>query len=64
MKKFLQAISGKTALVIFLIIVVIGTILDIVTSMRMGTKFNYYANGIIYCLIAIWADSLKKKEDK
>ena len=55
MKKFIQAVSGKKAMYVALILVSICTVLDILTSIRLGTKPDFTQITVIYCVIAAWA---------
>lgn len=64
MKNFINAISGKKAMYVMIVLALIGAVLQIITSIRLGTKNPYTAMGLIFCNLAIWADSLEKKEKK
>lgn len=69
MKKFMKAISGKTALIIITTLAIICTILEIVTSIRQGTKIDWAPMAATYAAIACWASALAtgkkgKEEDK
>lgn len=55
MKKFIQAVSGKKAMYIALILVSICAALDVFTSVRLGTKPDFTPITVIYCVIAAWA---------
>ena len=41
MKQFIQAISGKKALYVVMVLAVIATVLEIVTSIRNGTNTDW-----------------------
>lgn len=62
MKNFIKAISSKKAMYVMLVLALIGAVLQIITSIRLGTKIPYTAMGLVFCNLAIWADSLEKKE--
>lgn len=65
MKNLVNALTGKKAMYIVLAITVICTILEIVTSIRIASyKVDWFAMGIIYSVITIWATCLEKKENK
>ena len=53
MKKFIQAVSGKKAMYVALILVSICTVLDILTSIRLGTKPDITPITVIYCVIGV-----------
>lgn len=55
MKKFIQAVSGKKAMYIALILVSICAVLDVLISVRLGTKPDFTPITVIYCVIAAWA---------
>lgn len=55
MKKFIQAVSGKKAMYVTLILVSICAVLDVLTSVRLGTKPDFTPITVIYCVIAAWA---------
>ncbi len=67
MKKFLNAISGRTALIVFIVIITICTVLEIVTSVRNNQNIDFLGLGVIWTATAGWAACLtssKKKEDE
>lgn len=55
MKKFIQAVSGKKAMYVTLILVSICAVLDVLISVRLGTKPDFTPIAVIYCVIAAWA---------
>lgn len=55
MKKFIQAVSGKKAMYVTLILVSICAVLDVLISVRLGTKPDFTPITVIYCVIAAWA---------
>lgn len=64
MKTFIKAITGKKAMLTMLVLVCICSVLEVITSIRMGTRIAFTPIGLIFCNLAIWADSLEKKEKK
>lgn len=62
MKNFIKAISGKKAMYVVLVLACIASVLEVITSIRLGTRISFTPMGLIFCNLAIWADSLDKKE--
>ena len=64
MKKLQKALTGKKALHTMLGVTIVCTILDIATSIRIGSKIDFGAMGIIYTALTAWALALEKEEKK
>ncbi len=67
MKKFLNAISGRTALIVFIVIAAVCSVLEIVTSVKNNANIDFAGLATIWVAIAGWAACLtssKKKEDE
>ena len=64
MKKFIKAISGKKAMMTLLVLVSICSVLEVITSIRLGTRIAFTPLGLIFSCLAVWADSLEKDEKK
>ena len=62
MKNITRALTGKKALVLFTVILTICTVLDIATSIRIGTKIDFLTYGILYSVVTVWASEISKKE--
>ena len=64
MKKLVNALTGKKAMYTVLALTIIGSVLEIVTAIRMDGAYSidWTAQGIIYCVIAVWAAGLEMKE--
>ena len=63
MKNFIKAISGKKAMYVMLVLAIICSVLEVITSLRLGTRIAFTPMALVFCNLAIWADSLKKKEN-
>lgn len=67
MKKFVNAISGKKAMMVVMVLAVIGTVMEIITSVRLSTVPDYMGMGAVWVALAAWAaalESSKKKENE
>jgi len=64
MKKFVKAISGKKAMYVLLVISSIFSVLEVITSIRMGTRIAFTPMAFMFTSVALWADSLEKEEKK
>lgn len=69
MKKFLKAISGKTALYIVTGLAIVCVVLSIVDAIREGHTIDYFGIGVVFVAITGWASAIsaeekKNKEDK
>ena len=66
MKKFVNAISGKKAMMIVMVLAAIGTVMEIVTSIRLSTVPDYMGIGSVWVALAAWnvaLENMKKKEN-
>lgn len=64
MKNILKALSGKKALMVLLTASIVGSVLEIVTCVRMGTRIDFLSMTVLFTLITVWAVELEKKENK
>jgi len=64
MKNFMNAVSGKKAMVTVLIIVTLCFVLDVVTSLRQGRIANFAAISSTYAMITFWAIALSDSDKK
>ncbi len=62
MKQFIQAFSGKKALYVVIVLAVIATVLEIVTSIRNGTNTDWRGMAIYWVAIASWEACLTGKK--
>lgn len=62
MKNFINKITGKKALTIVTIIACICAVLEIATSIRTGSKIDFFFMGGIFTAITVWACEVEKKE--
>ena len=64
MKKVVKALSGRKALYVVMVLALIGTVLDIVTSIRMNTRIDWAGCGAVWVALWAWAVSLENQEKK
>lgn len=64
MKKIINALTGKKAMIGCLAVVTVCEVLDVITAVRMGTKIDFATAGILYSILTVWAASLTVKTNK
>ena len=64
MKKFINIITSKKAMIVMLVIACIVSVLDVVDSIRNNTPIDFALLGAMFASIAVWADSCCKKQKK
>lgn len=62
MKKLVRALSGKKALYVVMAIAAVASVLEIVTSVRNGTRTDWQGMAIYWVAICGWAACLAKKD--
>lgn len=63
MKNVINTLTGKKAMYTVLTVAIIGTVMEIVTAIRIGSayKIDFMAIAVIFTAITVWASSLNKK---
>lgn len=64
MKNIISAVTGKKALITFLIIAAAAFVLDIATSVRQGRIVDFGAMTSVFVSVTLWASVLDSKEKK
>lgn len=64
MKKFINVITGKKAMIVMLVIACIVSVLDVVYSIRNNSPIDFALLGAMFASITVWADSCNKKQKK
>lgn len=64
MKKLVNALTGKKAMIIALAAAVIFTVLDVIAAFRMGTKIDFVPMAATFAVIAAWAEVLAARDKK
>ena len=64
MKNIVSVLSGKKALYVVMALAVIASVLEVVTSVRNGTRIDWQGMAIYWVAIAGWAVCLGEKEKK
>ena len=62
MKKVVKALSGKKALYVIIVIAAVASILEIVTSIRNGTRTDWIGMAVYWSAICCWAVCLGEQE--
>lgn len=63
MKKFIKIISGRKAMIVALTLTTICSVLDTITSVRMGTTIDYTSMCVMFSMIAVWDACLNKENN-
>ncbi|MCR4961011.1 MAG: hypothetical protein K6A74_06120 [Lachnospiraceae bacterium] len=64
MKKLVNALTGKTAMMVVMVLAAIGTVLDIVTAFRLSTTPDYMGMCAVWVALAAWAAALESSKKK
>ncbi len=62
--KILKAISGKKALYVVMVLAVLASVMEIVTSLKNGTNIDWQGMTVYWVAIAGWAACLSEQEKK
>lgn len=64
MKKLINALTGKKAMIGCLAVVTVCEVMEVITAVRLGTKIDFATAGVLYSVLTVWAACLTVKTNK
>ena len=64
MKNVIKALSGKKALFAAIVLVIVGSVLEITTSIRTGVTPDYQGMAVYWIALGAWSSAIGCGQDK